>query len=361
VKYIDEFRKENPVHRLSEEIHKRCQGKKMTFMEVCGTHTMSIARYGIRELLPKTIELISGPGCPVCVTPNRIIDTAVSLARVKDVIIATFGDMMKVPGSSSSLENERSQGRDVRVVTSTMEALSIASRNPDKKIIFIGVGFETTAPTIAASVLEAREKNLSNYYIVCAHKLIPPAMETLSRGEVNIDGYICPGHVSAVIGSEPYRFLAEKYGIGCVVSGFEPSDILQSILMLVNQIVNEEAKVEIQYKRVVKPEGNRAAYEIMMSVLEPCDSDWRGIGMIPDSGLKLRDEFSDMDAVEQIPVDIEPLREQKGCICGKILQGMAKPFDCVHFGKSCTPENPIGPCMVSSEGTCAAYYKYQRR
>jgi len=331
----------------------------MTFMEVCGTHTMAIARNGIRELLPENITLISGPGCPVCVTPNRTVDNAIALSRRPDVIVTTFGDMMKVPGSTSNLDREHARGGDVRIVASTLEALAIARKHPEKRVVFLGVGFETTAPTVAASLVEAKRQNIENYFVLSAHKVMPPAMESLSKGEVKIDGYICPGHVSAIIGSRPYEFLSEKFGIGCVVAGFEPLDILQGILMLVEQMRSGKPKVEIQYSRVVKPDGNSTAQDVIYKVFESCDSEWRGIGSIPKSGLKIRDEFVSWDAEIQVPVDVEPTRKPKGCLCGQVLQGIVKPPECRHFGKSCTPGNPVGPCMVSTEGTCAAYYKYR--
>jgi hydrogenase expression/formation protein HypD len=339
-------------------IREKAGSKKMTFMEVCGTHTMAIARNGIRELLPDTITLISGPGCPVCVTPNRIVDTAIALSRMKNVTITTFGDMMKVPGSTSSLDHEHARGGDIRIVSSTLEALSTAEKNPDRKVIFLGVGFETTAPTIAASILEAKIRRLSNYSILCGHKVMPPAMRALSEGKVNIDGYICPGHVSTIIGSNPYVFIPAEYGIACVVAGFEPLDILQGIAMLVDQIQTGNPCVEIQYTRAVQPEGNQQAQEIIAQVFEPCDSNWRGIGIIPESGLRIRKSYSEWDAEIQNPVRIETTKEPKGCLCGQILQGLVRPPDCRLFAKQCTPENPVGPCMVSSEGTCAAYFKY---
>ncbi|MFH1943155.1 MAG: hydrogenase formation protein HypD [bacterium] len=359
MKFVDEFRRGGAARHLAELIRKRAGDDEMTFMEVCGTHTMAIARNGIRELLPENIRLISGPGCPVCVTPNRTVDYAIALSRESDVIVTTFGDMMKVPGSSSSLDQEHAKGRDIRVVTSTLEALAIAEKHPDQKVVFLGVGFETTIPTVAASLVEAKRRSMRMYFVLAAHKVIPPAMEALSRGDVKIDGYICPGHVSAIIGSKPYEFLARDFGIGCVVTGFEPLDILQGVLMLVEQKRSGRPRVEVQYSRVVKPEGNPTAVEIIGEVFEPCDSEWRGIGSIPNSGLKIRDSYEAWDAEVQIPVEVEPTHEPKGCLCGQILQGRAKPPACRHFGKTCTPGNPVGPCMVSSEGTCAAYFKYK--
>ncbi len=358
MKFIDEFRRGEVAKRLAKNIRDRADGREITFMEVCGTHTMAIARNGIRGLLPDNITLISGPGCPVCVTPNRTVDYAIALSRKSDVIVTTFGDMMKVPGSSSNLDREHARGGDVRVVASTLEALAVADRYPEKKIVFLGVGFETTAPTVAVSLMEAKHRNLKNYSVLAAHKVMPPALEALSRGKVKIDGYICPGHVSTIIGSRPYEFLVEEFGIGCVIAGFEPLDILQGILMLVEQLVEGKPKVTIQYSRAVKTEGNPTALDAMYGVFEPCDSEWRGIGSIPGSGLKVKASYSDWDGEIQMSVEVEPTREPKGCLCGQVLQGIAKPPECRHFGKSCTPGNPVGPCMVSSEGTCAAYFKY---
>jgi hydrogenase expression/formation protein HypD len=359
LKYIDEFRQTEVAQCLSEKIHRLAGRKKMTFMEVCGTHTMAIARNGIREMLPGNIALISGPGCPVCVTPNRYVDTAIALARMPDVIIATFGDMIKVPGSTSSLEAERTKGRSVQIVGSTLEALNLARKHPDKKLIFLGIGFETTAPTVAASILEARRLTLQNYYVLCAHKTMPFAMDALSQGDVRIDGYLCPGHVSTIIGSDAYLPIVEKYRIGCVIAGFEPLDILQSILLLIRQIQAANPAVENEYSRAVRPEGNRKARDILLDVFETCDSEWRGIGIIPESGLAIREKYCQWDAAVQIPVDVEPTREHPACRCGDVLRGKIRPLECPLFGKGCTPDSPVGACMVSTEGTCAACYKYQ--
>ena len=358
MKFIDEFRSEKSARRLSEAIRNRAGITEMTFMEVCGTHTMAIARNGIRELLPENVTLISGPGCPVCVTPNQTIDRAIALSRLPDTVIATFGDMMKVPGSHSSLDREHARGGNIRVVTSTLEALAIAEKEPKKKVVFLGVGFETTTPTVAVALKEARRKKIANFFILSAHKVMPPAMKALSDLGVKIHGYLCPGHVSAIIGSQPYDFLPAEYGIGCVVAGFEPLDIMQALLMLVEQVRSGTPSVQVQYSRAVKAEGNPTARRIMDEVFEPCASEWRGLGWIPRSGLKIRDVYSDWDTERQIPVEVEPSQEPKGCLCGGVLRGEVKPPECSHFGKKCTPDNPVGPCMVSSEGTCAAYFKY---
>jgi len=368
MKIWSEFRNPQYVQGLVEQIRQRANGRQITLMEVCGTHTMAIHRFGLRKLLPENIELLSGPGCPVCVTPNDYLDRAIALSQIPDVIITTFGDMVKVPGSYSSLEKEQASGGDVRIVYSPLDALEIARQNPDKKVIFLGVGFETTTPTVATVLKMAIEQKLKNFYVLSAHKLIPPAMAALMQTEqsrkgevktrVQVDGFLCPGHVSAIIGSEPYRFLAEQYGKACVVTGFEPLDILQAISMLVEQIVTDKPAVAIQYRRVVRPEGNPQALSLLEEMFEVEDTIWRGIGSIPQSGLKIREQFGNLDAAKQIEVEIPPSVEPKGCICGLVLQGLKKPVDCPLFAVHCTPESPVGACMVSSEGTCAAYYKY---
>jgi len=328
-------------------------------MEFCGGHTVAIFRHGIRQVLPGTIELVSGPGCPVCVTANRDLDKAIALSQVPGVIITTFGDMLRVPGSRSSLERAKAEGADVRTVYSTTDALEIAERNSGKSVVFLGIGFETTAPTIAASILEAAEKKIKNYHVLSLHKLCPPVIRAiLDSGEVKLDGLVCPGHVSAIIGSYPWEFIAGDYGIPCVVSGFEPLDILQCVDMLVAQVENRESRVEIAYRRGVQPQGNTQALKLMEQVFEPCPAEWRGIGEIPDSGLRLRKEHWHFDAELAFEIDPGPVCEPEGCICGDILRGVKTPLDCPLFGKACTPEYPVGPCMVSSEGTCSAYYLY---
>jgi hydrogenase expression/formation protein HypD len=293
------------------------------------------------------------------VTAIADIDKAIALALIPGVIITTFGDMLRVPGSRSSLQKARAVGADIRVVYSTLDALKIAQDNPAKSVVFIGVGFETTAPTIAASVLQAHEQRIKNYRILSLHKLCPPVIETiLDAGEVKLDGLICPGHVSAVTGSNAWEFVAKDYGIPCVVAGFEPTDILQCVAMLVNQVEKHESTVEIAYKRGVTPEGNLQAQKIMQQVFEPCPAKWRGMGEVAQSGLKLRQKFAAYDAKVAFDIKPEPAIEPKGCICGEILRGVKTPADCRLFRKVCTPENPVGPCMVSSEGSCSAYFQY---
>lgn len=357
MKYLSEYRNPSIAKKLIKTINSISK-KKINLMEVCGTHTVAISKSGMRQVLPSTITMLSGPGCPVCVTPNCDLDKAIALAQMPDVILTTFGDMMKVPGSYSSLAREKANGFDIRIVYSTLDALKIAKENPHKKVVFFGVGFETTSPTIALSVTEARRRGLKNYFVLARHKIVPPAMAALlSLGEIRIDGFICPGHVSTIIGSKPYEFIAER-GTPCVISGFEPIDILQSILILAQQTESNEAKVEIQYKRSVHPEGNPTALKVIEEVFEPSDANWRGIGIIPRSGLKLRERYEDFDADKNFKVEVPPTKETKGCGCGEILRGVKFPYECALFGKACTPENPIGPCMVSSEGSCAAYFRY---
>jgi len=334
--------------------------KTIRLMEVCGTHTVAIAKAGIRSLLPNNIFLISGPGCPVCVTPQEDIDRIIEIAKQKDVIFATFGDMIRVPGTNSSLEKERANGAEIRIVYSPLDCLKIAKENQSKQVVFMGVGFETTSPTIAATIIESKRQKIKNFFVYPSFKLIPPAMKVLiDDPELKIDGFICPGHVSTIIGSHPYEFLNKP----CVIAGFEPNDILEAIEMLVEAVRAERRKVRIQYKRIVKPEGNPKALEILYKVFEPCDSNWRGLGVIPRSGLKFRKEFEKFDASKKFEItgDIAQCRLSKGCICGDILKGKQSPKDCKLFGKACTPENPIGACMVSSEGTCAARFKYETR
>lgn len=332
---------------------------QMTLMEVCGTHTMAIQQYGIRSLLPPRIRLISGPGCPVCVTPIGFVDQAVAYSRCENVIVASFGDMLRVPGSSSSLLHEQARGAQVRVVYSPLDAVALAEQQPDRQVVFLGVGFETTAPTVAGAIVEARRRGVKNFLVLCAHKTMPQPMRVLTADpELEIDGYICPAHVSAVIGAEAYRPLAEKFRIPCVVTGFEPLDMLRGIQLLARQVVEGRAEVENEYQRIVKPDGNRKAQQLLAEVFEACDTDWRGLGSIPGSGLKIRPAWAEFDAELQLPIEVEPAREQQGCLCGEILKGKLLPRDCPLFRTSCTPENPVGACMVSSEGACAAEYRY---
>lgn len=358
MRFITEFRRSDLAEGLITQIRHQSQ-TPARFMEFCGGHTVTIFRYGIRQVLPATIEMVSGPGCPICVTANADLDKAIALAQIPGVVIATFGDMLKVPGSHTSLQELKADGADVRMVYSTSDALKMAEENPTKSVVFLGIGFETTAPTVAASILQAADKRISNYYVLSLHKLCPPVIRAiLDAGEVRLHGLICPGHVSTIIGSHPWEFIARDYGIPCVVSGFEPLDILQCVAMLVAQVEKGRSEVEIAYRRGVRPEGNQEALKLMERVFEPGPAAWRGIGEVPDSGLKIRTEYQHFDA--ELAFDIDPglPYEPEGCICGDILRGVKTPADCPLFGKACTPQYPVGPCMVSSEGSCAAYYNY---
>ena len=361
--YQDEFRQKELVQGLAGRIRRLVSGcgRTMNFMEVCGTHTMAIYRFGLRSLLPPGIKLISGPGCPVCVTPNDYLDRAIAICRLPEVITVTFGDMMRVPGSTASLLEERAKGADIRIVYSPLDAVAIAAKNREKKVVFLGVGFETTAPAIAGSILTAAAQGLANYFVLAANKTIPIPMQVLAADpEIAIDGYICPAHVSAIIGTDAYKPLAEKYHTPCVITGFEPADMLQGILMLARQLLAGESRVEIQYSRVVRPEGNLKGQAMLARMFDPCYAPWRGIGIIPGSGLRIRDEYSRFDAAKMIQVEVEPAKEHPGCSCGEILKGKMQPKECALFGNICTPESPVGACMVSSEGSCAAAYRYGR-
>ncbi len=330
-------------------------------MEVCGGHTMSIHKFGIPSLLPDKIKLLSGPGCPVCVTSRHFIDDAVQCSRIDDVILTTLGDLIRVPGTETSLYREKSAGGDIRIVYSVLDAIKIAEDNRDKRIVFPGIGFETTAPLSAAAILQAEETGLDNFYILSAHKVMPPAMAALIDEGVKIDGYICPGHVSVITGIGIYEPIVKNYGLGCVVSGFEPLDILQSIYMLISQFEKGQPALENQYCRAVKPEGNKKAQKMMYRVFETTSDWWRGIGTIPDSGLSLTSEFKAFDARQIFkPLPRTRSENDKGCICGEILKGLKTPADCPLFSKACTPVDPVGACMVSGEGSCATWYKYAR-
>ena len=343
---------------LIETIH-RLAPEHATLMEVCGTHTVPIARNGIRDLMPEGLRLASGPGCPVCVTCNRDIDTVIALARIPNVTITTFGDMTRVPGSTSSLLAEQAAGRSVEIVYSPLDALAFAKAHPEREVVFVGVGFETTTPLVAMAIKRAKAMGLSNFTVFAAHKNMPGALELLvGDPTLELDALILPGHVSTIIGAEPYRFLAEKYGIPGVITGFEPVDVLQGIAMLVRQLHEGRAEIEIAYARGVMPEGNPVALAAIDEVFETCTATWRGLGDIPGSGYRIRDEFANFDAVRRFEPDVEPTRDPKGCRCGDVLRARIAPNECPLFRTVCTPENPVGPCMVSSEGSCAAYYRY---
>ncbi len=330
-----------------------------TLMEVCGTHTMSIARNGIRTLMPEGCRLASGPGCPVCVTSNRHIDTTIALARVPGVILATFGDMTRVPGSTSSLLKEQAAGSDVRIVYSPLDALTIAEANPNRQVVFVGVGFETTTPLVAIAIKRAKATGLANFSVFAAHKNMPNAMDVLMGDpKLKVDALILPGHVSTIIGVRPWQFLAEKYGIPSVITGFEPLDVLEGIAMIMRQLHEGRAEVENAYTRGVMPQGNPVALAAIDEVFETCTATWRGLGDIEGSGYRIRDSYATFDALRRFEPNIETTRESKGCRCGDVLRGTMTPDECPLFRRVCTPENPVGPCMVSSEGSCAAYFKY---
>ena len=364
MRHQNEYRDPELARAQLQAIREAAKGldRAVTLMEVCGTHTMSVYQHGIRSLLPEQVRLVSGPGCPVCVTPVGYVDHAVALARCEATIIATFGDMVRVPGSSSSLLHEQARGATIKIVYSALDAVTLAENNPASTVVFLGVGFETTAPTIAGAILTAAKKNLHNFFVLCAHKTMPAPMAALAKDpDLQVDGYLCPAHVSAIIGAKAYQPLVDRFRVPCVITGFEPLDILQGVLMLVKQVVAGEARVENQYRRVVKAEGNQKARAILCRVFEPCDARWRGIGDIPGSGLRLRDAYTRFDAARALPVEIEPVVEHPGCLCGEILKGKLRPADCPLFRTTCTPEEPVGACMVSSEGACAAEYKYGGR
>ncbi len=362
--FIDDFRNSEIARKMGSMLSSY-RGRPVTIMEVCGTHTMAIFRYGIRALLPDGIRLISGPGCPVCVTPSYYVHAAVTLSQRDDVIITTFGDMMRIPATAGdgsrgeSLLSRKAQGNDIRIVYSPLDSLKIAAENPGKKVVFLSVGFETTVPVIALSVLKANEAGLDNFSVLSANKTVPEALKVLSvDSEIGVDGYLYPGHVSAIIGTGFYDEIAERYGIPGIVAGFEPLDVMHAIISLASNINNKKIVVENQYCRVVTREGNPVALEKMNEVFEARDAVWRGIGCIPGSGLQVRDKYSKHDAWKVFDLRQEAGNEPKGCLCGEVLKGKRTPKDCGLFGKACTPENPVGSCMVSSEGTCAAYYKY---
>lgn len=358
MKHISEYRNGDLSRRLIQRIADICQ-KDIRIMEVCGTHTVSIFRHGIRSVLPEQISLISGPGCPVCVTDQGDIDAGIALAGNPNTIIATFGDLMRVPGGASSLQKERADGRDIRMVYSTMDALDIAKANPDRQVVFLGVGFETTAPTIAASILAAKQAGIRNYSVYASHKCVPPALDALMTLEgVCIDGFLLPGHVSVVIGRKAYIPFFDKYRVPSVIAGFEPADILAAILRLVEMIRAGAPGLENAYTRAVGENGNPRAVEIMGQVFETSDAVWRGLGLIPASGLSIRQGFADYDAARRFQITVSNSYQPKGCVCGDILTGRLTPPQCPLYKKICTPVDPVGPCMVSSEGTCAAYYKY---
>lgn len=358
MKWIDEFRNPHLAQALLTQIRERA-GQPLRLMEFCGGHTHAILRFGIRTLLPSALEMASGPGCPVCVTSSTDLDRAIAMARIPGAILTTFGDMVRVPGNDGSLQSARAEGADVRIVYSPRDAVRLAQKTPDRPVIFLGVGFETTAPGVAASILEAHEQHLNNYFVYSLHKLTPPAMRAiLDAGEVKLSGILGPGHVTTVIGTEPWKSLSAQYHIPIAVAGFEPLDILRAVSMLVDQIHQNQVRVDNAYSRSVHAEGNTTARTIMNRVFEVCDAEWRGMGMIPQSGIIPRNEYAAFDASKAFEITVKPVSEPSGCRCGEVLRGILLPTQCPLFRRTCDPDNPVGPCMVSAEGACAAYYQF---
>jgi hydrogenase expression/formation protein HypD len=359
---LGRFKDPQLVHELLQVITSLAAriNRPVGIMEVCGTHTMAIARDGFRSILPANIKLLSGPGCPVCVTANRDIDKMIAITAVPGVTLATFGDMIRVPGSSTSLAERKAQGADVEVVYSPLDAIKLAQEHPEQQIVFIAVGFETTTPLTAATIQRAQALGLDNFSVLAAHKRVPPALEALANDpEVAFDGLLLPGHVSTILGPEPYGFLASRYNIPAVIAGFDPVDILQGIAMLLRQIDAGQAAVQNAYTRVVMPDGNPTARAAIDQVFAVVDANWRGLGLIPSSGYVLRDSYRNFDAASRFDIQPEPTVEPRGCRCGDVLRGIITPDQCPLFNTACTQANPIGPCMVSSEGSCAAFMMYK--
>lgn len=351
------------ISRLQGELAELAAGidRQVQFMEVCGTHTVSIFRSGIRSMLPANLRLVSGPGCPVCVTAQRHIDAAIELSAVDDAIVATYGDMMRVPGRLGSLEKRRAEGARVQVINSARTALDLARKNPARPVVFLSVGFETTAPATAATLLEASRDGVENFSVLMCHKLVVPAMLALLEAEdVPLDGFLCPGHVSVIIGAQAYSPIVKQHHKPCVVAGFEAEQILGGLVGLVRQVIDQRTDLENVYSGVVSDEGNPVALDLLERVFAVADTPWRALGVIPGSGLELAPEFRKFDALERFGVSLGEDEDHPACLCGEVIQGKATPSECGLFGSTCTPLEPIGPCMVSSEGTCAAWYKYNR-
>ena len=360
MKYLTEYRDAERVKPILEEIH-RTVTRPWVLMEICGGQTHNLIRYGFDQLLPDKIELVHGPGCPVCVTPLELIDKALQIASRPDVIFASFGDMLRVPGSSKDLFQIKSEGGDVRVVYSPLDCLKIARENPDKEVVFFGVGFETTAPANAMAILQAHQQGIRNFSMLVSHVRVPPAIEALLTSPENrVQAFLAAGHVCTVMGTWEYEPLAERFKVPIVVTGFEPLDLAWGILRAIRQLEEGRAEVENAYERLVVPEGNIPAQKIINQVFESCDRKWRGVGRIPQSGWRLRPEFADYDAELRFDVGAIEVSESELCQAGLVLQGRLKPNECPAFGKECTPRTPLGAPMVSSEGACAAYYQYGR-
>jgi hydrogenase expression/formation protein HypD len=368
MKYVSEYRDPQKVEGLLREIRQLAdqltttQNRPIKIMEVCGGHTHAIFKYGLEDLLPPSIEMIHGPGCPVCIMPKGRLDDAIAIAENPEVIFTTFGDAMRVPGAKHSLLQAKAKGADIRMVYSPLDALEIAHKNPDRSVVFFAIGFETTAPSTALTVLQAEQEGIQNFSLFCNHVLVVPALEALlSNPDLQLDGFVGPGHVSMVIGTEPYLVIAQRYHKPLVVSGFEPLDLLQSIWMVLQQLAQGRCEVENQYTRFVQSAGNAVGLEAMQRVFQVRDQfEWRGLGDIPNSGLKMRPEYAQFDAEAKFTMPHRQVADHKACACGDILKGLKKPWECKVFGTGCTPEHPVGACMVSSEGACAAYYKYGR-
>ena len=366
MKYLHEFRDPAKAQALLKQIEKITRQlaptRPIKIMEICGGHTHAIFKSGLESLLPEAIELVHGPGCPVCIMPRGKLDEAIAIAQNPDVILTTFGDAMRVPGSKQNLLQAKALGADIRLVYSPLDSLKIAKANSDKAIVFFGIGFETTAPSTALTVLQAEKEGIKNFSLFCNHVRVVPAMEALLENpDLQLDGFVGPGHVSMVIGTEPYEIIAKKYHKPLVVAGFEPLDVLQALWMVLQQLAEGRCEIENQYTRLVQNSGNAIALNAMNQVFKVREQfEWRGLGDIPQSGLKMRPEYADFDAEVKFPVSYQPVADHKACQCGEILKGVLKPWQCKVFGTACTPENPIGACMVSSEGACAAYYKYGR-
>lgn len=359
MKYIDAFRDPKLAHALVEQI-RRDAPRPIRVMEFCGGHTHAIFRFGLRQLLEGAVALSSGPGCPVCVTASSDLDRALAMADVPGVLLATFGDMIRVPGSRGDLQAARAHGADVRIVYSPADAVALAHQNPAREVVFLGVGFETTAPGIAAALLQAEAEHAPNFSVLSLHKLTPPAMRAiLDAGEVALDGILGPGHVSAIIGSAAWDFLPQDYGMAVAVSGFEPLDMLSALAALVRAVAEGKPAVINTYGRGVRPQGNPAAQDLLTRVFKVGAAEWRGFGSIPASGLNLRAEFAHRDAALRFPVAVTSTPEPPGCRCGDVLRGVIAPPECALFGRVCNPRNPVGPCMVSAEGACAAHYQYR--
>lgn len=362
LRFVDEYRRPELVASLVKEIDRRSAGRTIKIMEVCGGHTHAIYKHGLEDLLPASIDLVHGPGCPVCVIPMGRIDDAIAIARAPDVIFTTFGDMMRVPSSHGSLLDAKAEGADVRFVYSPLDALKLARENPDRPVVFFAIGFETTAPSTAATLLRARQEGVSNFFVFCNHVTIVPAIKAiLDSPGMQLGGFIGPGHVSTIIGVRPFEFIPRRYGTPLVISGFEPTDILQAIVMILRQLDEAEPRVENQYARVVRHDGNPGALSVLAQTMELRPYfEWRGLGFISHSALKLRPEFAPWDAEARFSVPGVRVTDPKACQCGEVLKGVIKPWECRVFGTACTPDRPIGTCMVSPEGACAAYFNYGR-